>query len=175
MTTKETPKFEGKSKFEYTGKKIIAHLFEDGVEKRSTNLPEITDIKVYHSKDGAALLVTFGDNSFVTAVTRGSDEYSLENGLSICLAKKLLGDKCGGWTYSNNVYNKWMEHALKTVTNLEKKKEEAKKKEEEHKRFLEKVAEKKRRRAERRKQKAIEIQKEAYLRAMQEYKKSKKD
>lgn len=94
-----------------------------------------------------------------TATCDPKDQFSFEPGLTICLCKLFLG--------RHNYY--------KIVKNLTKKyKDELEKKnqEEQEKAIIErrkkKAIAKKKRRAERRREEQIEIQKEAYKRAMQE-------
>lgn len=94
-----------------------------------------------------------------TATCDPKDKFSFEQGLTICLCKLFLG--------RHNYY--------KIVKNLTKKymdEQNKKKREEEEKAIIErrkkKAIAKKKRRAERRREEQIEIQKEAYKRAMQE-------
>lgn len=166
-------KFNSKSKFEYNNasKTIVAHLYDNGFEYKRAYFSDIKEIKKHESEDGAAIVVKFTDGTVVSAVVRGSDEYSFETGLAICMAKKLICDKVGfadGEKYATNLYNKLIEHAIKFYNKQEKDKLIEDKKKKEHNEFLIRLAEKKRKKKEKRREEEIEIQKEAYIRALKE-------
>lgn len=122
-------------------------------------LSKIKDYKIYNGK---ALVVWFTDGSFTKAVVSNGDEFDFYTGLMICLFKKYLGEN------GSKKFNKMMEVAMKKLGDIDKNKE---------KQAEEKVlAEKKRRKADmkrkakalKRKEEAIDIQKQGFVRAMQE-------
>lgn len=142
LTERDTDLLIGRAG-EYTGK--LFHI-------------AIQDVKVYNER---TVVVEFKDGKSEKAVTDPDDVFSLETGIMICIMKKILG--------SSTAYNKVIEYALK-VKKRNEDLEMAKAKEKEMaeaKRV--KIEEKKKRRAERKREEAIQIQKEAYLRALTEY------
>ena len=86
-------------------------------------IPNIVDVLVYNDK---VVTVKFADNTEEKAVLNPEDNFSIEQGISVCIAKKLVGD--------SSVYNKLIDYALKVKKNNEVEKakklaEEAEKKE----------------------------------------------
>lgn len=136
-------------------------------------MPAIQDVHVYDGKDGkpAAIRIDFADGTHTTAVRQGDDVFSLEQGVAVCISKRLLEDLSGG--YGNSLYNKLIHYACKVYEDSRKEEEAWATIATENKRRLKKLAEKKRKRDERKAAKAreeqINIQKEAILRAMKEY------
>lgn len=120
---------------------------------------DIKDYKIYNNK---VLVVWFMDGSFTKAVVSDGDEFSLYIGLMVCLFKKYLGED------GSKKFNKMMEVAMKKLGDIDKNKE----KQNEEKA----IAEKKRHKAEmkrkakalKKKEEAIDIQKQGFIRAMQE-------
>lgn len=119
----------------------------------------ITDVKVICPNK--VVEVTFEDGIKEKAVCHDEDTFSLEQAISICICKKLIG--------GTKIYNKAIRDALKSY----EKGLELKKKEEEKQQLIERKREKRRlkkeRRAERKIEEAINIQKEAYIRAWKEF------
>lgn len=122
-------------------------------------LSKIKDYKIYNGK---ALVVWFTDGSFTKAVVSNGEEFDFYTGLMVCLFKKYLGEN------GSKKFNKMMEVAMKKLGDIDKNKE---------KQADEKaLAEKKRRKADmkrkakalKKKEEAIDIQKQGYIRAMQE-------
>ena len=151
---------ETKTKLEIRGGKIYANLFEDGYFKSEKYIiPDIKDIKV--SKN--VVFVTFADNTKVKAVLNAEDEFNLEQAISICITKKLLGDN------GSSIYNKLIKRAFEVDEQNKMKAEEARLKAEEEKRLEEEAIARERRIKQKKREEAIEIQKEAYLRAMREF------
>ena len=120
------------------------------------------DIKDYKIYNGKALVVWFTDGSFTKAVVSDGEEFDFYTGLMVCLFKKYLGEN------GSKKLNKMMEVAMKKLGDIDKNKE---------KRAEEKIlAEKKRRKADmkrkakalKKKEEAIDIQKQGFVRAMQE-------
>ena len=110
--------------------------------------------------------VTFTDGETEKAVCQEPDTFSLEQAITICVAKKMMG--------GTSAFNKEVRHGIK-IYNDKLKKEAADKAEQER------IAKKKAKDAEKRaarkakkelenKEKQIEIQAEAYVRAMQRMK-----
>ena len=136
---------------------IYVKHFKDGFFKSERKLmPEISDVNVY----GSTVVVSFEDNTKTSAVLDSEDIFSLEQGVSICLTKKLLGED------GHSIYNKLIEHGFKVIKDKKKAAEAAEKN---------KIAEKqaralKKARSERRKAKkreeTINLHAEAYKRAM---------
>ena len=146
---------------------------KDGeVQNTKTIMSDIKDIEVkYNGENSTVIFVTFKDGKTEKAVLDKDDEFSLEHGLTIILLKKLLSDK---GVDGNSVHNKLVSRAIKLYNKQEKEKAANAKKEAEEKAKQKRIEEK--RRAKKHKQAVadreyqIEIQKEAYLRAMREMK-----
>lgn len=123
----------------------------------------VDDVRTVYN-DGAPIgvIVTFADGAKEKAICdeRDREHFDLDYGITICLCKKILG--------GSSVYNKLMKKIHKEMERKKQLKafedalEEAKKRSEQ----LERQRAAKRRAAER--EREIEIQKEAYLRAMRE-------
>jgi hypothetical protein len=91
--------------------KIYVKHYKDGFFKNERYLiPDITDVKV-HNK---TVLVTFADNTSTVAVLDNEDKFNLEQGISICITKKLLGES------GSSIYNKLIKRAFKVIKNNEK-------------------------------------------------------
>lgn len=130
---------------------------------------DITDVKVI--VPNKVVEVTFGDGTKEKSVCKEPDVFSLETAISICVSKKIMG--------GSGAYNKAIRDGIKVYED-KLKKEEAEKLEQERieKKRAKRLAYKKRRAtrlaeeaeakkaAEREEQ--IEIQKEAYIRAMKQ-------
>ena len=95
----------------------IMHLNEYGC--LTEIMPAIRDVKVVKDK---VIIVYFVDGTQEKAVCAEGDTFSVENGISICLMKKLLNDMCG--CSGAGIYNNLVRHAMKKV-GAGKKKEEA--------------------------------------------------
>lgn len=110
-----------------------------------------------------ATKMTFVDGTVTTSVAQEGDEFNKEVGMMVCIMKYIFKGK--GY---NNMFRKWIKNADKR----EAAKAQEIKKQEEAKAIKERQAAKeaKRRaeRAERAREREIEIQKEAYVRAMRE-------
>lgn len=150
---------EVKSTLDLRGKTLYATFYKDGFKTSDkTLIPDIKDITVHNNH---AVIVEFVDGTIEKAVLHPEDNFSLEQGISICITKKLVGGSA--------IYNKLMERAL----DIKKHSEEAKAKKEaeaaERKERLKKYAEKKAARKERKREEYINTQKEAYLRALAEF------
>lgn len=143
--------------------------YENGAKKSDREImAEIRDIQVLNNR---VVMVTFADGTTEKAVLDDSDTFSVEQGISICMMKKILSYCTNG--NGNSVYNKLVDYGLKTYERItDSKKKSAKEKDEKvakAKRDAERVKRKKARKAAEQREYDIEIQKEAYLRAMREF------
>ena len=75
-------------------------------------IPRITDVKTYDDK---VVKVLFADGTYEKAVLSENDTFSLEQGVSICLTKKLLS-KIVGSDFSGSAYNKIVDYALRELS-----------------------------------------------------------
>lgn len=131
--------------------------FEIAAKQKS---PEIVDINII--VPNKVVEVTFADGTKEKSVCREPDVFSLESSISICISKKIMG--------GTGAYNKAVKRGVK-VYDDKLKKVAAEKAEQERiaKRRAKRLAYKERRAAKREqaeKERQIEIQKEAYIRAM---------
>lgn len=133
----------------------------------------LKEVKIITNEEDVAIgvKITFGNGDVQKSICSEDDVFNLEYGITICLFKELL--KLMGSHNESRDYNNMVRDVLKQCEKQElaQLEEEAKKAQIEYRRA--KRAEKKKRRAERKaaaeRERQIEIQKEAYLRAMQEY------
>ena len=130
-------------------------------------IPKITDVEVIDNDSVKVVIVKFEDGTFEKAVQNPEDTYSLEQGISICITKKLISK------YTNNEtreYNKIIRNAIKTMKNNKKIAKKKAADEQAAKARTEKlIAKKKARKAKleaEQREREIEIQVEAYRRAM---------
>lgn len=136
-------------------------------------MPDIKDVVINDEDDTSVVIVEFCDGTSERAVLSKEDTFNFEQGISVCITKKLLSMVCPN---GSGLYNKIIKRAMNVHKNrlyneakaLKKEKEEAERRERKHKKNEKRRA--KREMNEREKQ--IEIHKEAYLRAMREYNKS---
>lgn len=154
---------------------IIENVPFENTYQRIWVMPDISSIKVINNK---VVIMKFEDGTVEKAVTNDNDTFNLEQGISICLTKRLLDDKqCDG---GSSLYNKLVKHALEIYQkNIDKEKKEAEEKAEQEKEERAAQAEREARRIikeEKQKikekedmEKQINIYKEAYLRAMKEF------
>ena len=136
-------------------------------EDTSVLIPHIADVQVIDDK---VVIISFKDGTNEKAVLDKSDTYSLEQGISICITKKMLSMKTNG--NGSSAYNKLLNHCLKIYEDNRKAEEKSKADEwaakEKKKKAAEKAKSKRIKRANKEREREIEIQKEAYLRAMKE-------
>ena len=118
-------------------------------------MPEISDVRHIINKDDViGVEIKFADNTKQKAICSPNDTFNLEQGISICLFKKILED---GLITSNplckgrgtSIYNKLVNHAIKVMEKRIKAEEKAKKEEAEKKEKEQRFIEKKRRAEER--------------------------
>lgn len=154
--------------------KVMSRSISDG---RALNnyrvMPDIKDVQTIEDEDYNVKVVTvlFADNTSEKAVLHKEDVYSLEQGISICIAKKLLSMETDG--HGSSVYNKIIRHAVKVMNENRKEEQEIAHTTETIRRKIAKAAQKKAKQKAKReaakREEAIAIQAEAYLRAMREY------
>ena len=151
-----------------TRKTIRVATYKDGDIRNDIELMSaIEDVQVLNDR---VIMVKFSDGTTEKAVLDESDTFSVEQGIAICLTKKLLSTLTRG--NGGSVYNKLVEYGVKTYEAIEARKAEVAKENAEKaakaKRVAEKARRKKERKAAEQREADIEIQKEAYLRAMRE-------
>lgn len=125
---------------------------------RSITSAKISDVKIL--SPNKVVQVVFADGTREKAVCSENDTFSLETGITVCIAKKLLG--------GTKEYNKAIRNAVKIMERNEK---ERKEREERNKR----IALKHQKEAEKRRERKIKIQEEAYYRAMKRVETEKKE
>ena len=150
---------ETRTKLDIRDGKIYVRHYKDGYYEAETfAMSDIKDVTHYDK----AVLVTFADGTKTKAVLDDIDEFTLEQGISICITKKLLGKD------GDSVYNKIINRAFKVKQQNEAAAEKAAAGRLEKKRRKEAAAAKKARKKAKKREEQIEIQKEAYIRAMRE-------
>ena len=159
IKTKDKPE-ETKTELVSQGNSLVVKYYKDGYYKSSkTLMPDIKDVRTV----GNAVLVTFADDSFTKAVLDKEDgPFNLEQGISICLTKKLLGEN------GSSIYNKLIQKALKVKKQKEIDAEKAAKKKEEEKKKLTKDKAKREKRKAKKREETIEMHREAFVRAMRD-------
>jgi hypothetical protein len=136
---------------------IYVRHYKDGFFRSERKLvSDIVDVSVYDN----TVVVIFADKTKTSAVLDSVDTFSVEQGISVCITKKLLGED------GSSLYNKLITRALRVIKRKQKAEDDAAKKKEADK----KARELKKARAERRKAKkreeSINIQAEAIKRAL---------
>ena len=127
-------------------------------EIRNKKSVEISDVKIL--SPNKVVQVIFEDGTSEKAVCDKEDTFNLETGITVCIAKKLLG--------GTKKYNKTIRNALKTMERNEKSKKE---REDEEKR----IELKRQKMEEKRRERKIKAQEEAYYRAMKRIESEKKE
>ena len=147
---------------------LCAYDNDGNCEATSVLIPSITDVK---SIDDKVVIVSFTDDTSEKAILSDDDKFSLEQGISICITKKMLSMQTNG--NGSSAYNKLINHCLKVYENNLKAEEKVKADEQAAKEKEKKAADKARakriKKANKNREREIEIQKEAYLRAMREF------
>lgn len=145
------------TKLDVKNGKIFVKHYKDGFFKSDRYLmADIKDVTI-HNK---TVIATFADDTKTVAVLDKEDVFSLEQGISICITKKLLGEN------GSSIYNKLIKRALKVKKQNEKAAEKDKKEKEKEKKRRELALARHKKKMARRREEQIEIQKEAYVRAM---------
>lgn len=137
---------------------------EDNTAKKSKPVKnvEITNIEMYNDR---VVKVTFDDGSFTKSVCQENDIFDLDVGITVCLMKKMLDDGKGNGT---RIYNDIIRNAHKLINDkenekIEKQMEKEKQKKKAHKAMMKRQAKKMKA-----KEEAIDTQKLAFIRALQE-------
>lgn len=96
---------EVKSTINLVGKKLFAYFYKDGFKTSQKELiPDIKDVTVHKDR---VVIVEFVDGTTEKAVLHPDDKFSIEQGISICITKRLIGGSA--------VYNKLIDRAMKIM------------------------------------------------------------
>ena len=123
---------------------------------------EITNIEMYNDR---VVKVTFDDGSFTKSVCQENDIFDLDVGITVCLMKKMLDTGKGDGT---RIYNDIIRGAHKLINDKENEKIEKQMEKEKQKKKAHKAVMKKQAKKMKAKEEAIDIQKQAFVRALQE-------
>lgn len=146
-----------KSKLVECDDKLVAIYYKDGYKTgEKVIMPAITDLDVIQN----TIIMRFADNTKMKATFDSEGVYSLEQGVSTCITKKLLGEE------GSSLYNKLIEKALKVKKQNEEAAAKAQQEREETKRRKAKYQAQREKKKQRKREEAIAIQAEAYARAM---------
>lgn len=149
------------TKLDINNGKIKVKHYKDGFfDSERFVISDIKDVTVYNK----TVLVTFADGTKTVAVLDSEDDFNLEQGISICITKKLLGKD------GSSVYNKLIKRAFKVKKQNEKAVEDAKKAEQEEKRRKELALTRHKKKLAKKRDKEIEIYKEAIIKAVKSLK-----
>ena len=147
------------------GKLYLIYLDQDDNEIGTVDImPDIINVQ---KPNDTTVFVEFDDGTKEVAHLRDGDEFCLETGILICLAKKIFSNITG--VNGSTVYNKIIKYALSKLDYSKKEKEKAKK---EAKEFKKKIAEERRyysKLENKQREERIREMAEAYERAMNEY------
>ena len=146
---------------------LLRGTYKVHIDKGRIKSPEIKDVKII--VPDKVVEVTFADGTKEKSVCKEPDVFSLESAISICISKKIMG---GSSAYNNaikrgmKVYeNKLKEEAAEKAEQERIEKKRAKRLAYKESRVAKRAEEENQRKA-REREEQIEIQKEAYLRAM---------
>lgn len=161
---------ETKTKVFFKDGEIYAESFRDGVKICDNMIIEdIVDVRKFPENGiPKVVIVDFADGTSEKAILDEKDisTYSLEQGISTCIAKKMFSKFS---PYGSSLYNKVLKRALNVMEEKERTVEAVKKEIAESENRLRKQAEKRKKRKEKldamERERKIEIQKEAYIRA----------
>ena len=138
---------------------IYVKHYKDGFFQSERRLmADIVDVRVYDN----TVVVIFADKTKTSAVLDSVDTFTVEQGISVCITKKLLGED------GNSLYNKLITRALKVIKRKKKAEEAAAKKKEDEKKARELKKARSQRRKAKKREEAISIQAEAMKRAFAE-------
>ena len=161
FNTKKEPEVDPETKSIITKNQrnnLVANFYEDGFKKNCKELiPDIKDVTVHQNR---IVIVEFVDGTTEKAVLHPSDQFSVEQGISICITKRLVG--------GSSIYNKLIDRAVKVMINNDAERTKKAKAEDERKEYNKRRNERKARRKSERREEQIELQKEAYVRALRE-------
>lgn len=145
-----------KTEMVYKNGGIYVKHYKDGFFKNERRImADIADVRVYDN----TVVVMFTDKTKTSAVLDSVDTFTVEQGISVCVTKKLLGEE------GSSIYNKLINRGLKVIKKNKKAAEKAAKEKEAAKqaRALKK-ARSERRKAKKREE-SINIQAEAIKKA----------
>lgn len=161
FTKKKEPEVDPEMKSTITKNQrnnLVANFYEDGFKKSCKELvPDIKDVTVHQNR---VVIVEFVDGTTEKAVLHPEDQFSVEQGISICITKKLVG--------GSSIYNKLIDRAVKVMINSDAERTKKQIEDEARKERKKKNDEKKARRKAAKREEYIETQKEAYIRALRE-------
>lgn len=158
LTKKPEVRPDTTTKFDIKNGKISVKHYKDGFFKSErTIMPDIKDVKVYNN----TVMMIFVDDTKTVAVLDNEDKFNLEQGISICITKKLLGQD------GSSIYNKLIKRALKLKKQKEKEATKAENDKKEAKRRKEKALARHMKKKAKRREEEIEMHKEAYIRAIE--------
>lgn len=127
--------------------------------------PDVYDVKIiYNNGSPIGVKMYFSDGTTEKAICEEGDRqnFNLDFGITICLCKKLMG--------GSKVYNKKIETIRKEMERRAYEKVLSKERERQEKEAKQKARQEEARKKREAREREIEIQKEAYLRAMREFK-----
>ena len=141
--------------------------------KRSIIIPAIEKVSVYPDKDGKdkTVVIKFSDGTTERASTRHGDEFDLETGISLCIAKKMYATLARTPNGKSSGFSKIVHKAVKIYKNGIKEEEARKKRAAEEKLAEQRRIEKRKKRAEKRRQRKVNLLKDAFVAAFDETKK----
>lgn len=152
-------KKDGEVKFAYNPSGIF-DIVTDAV------IPEIEDVQSINDK---VVIVKFADGTSEKAVLSENDTFSLEQGVSICITKKILNKVLKGAS-GTSAYNKLVDYGLKVYDKKQKEIKEAiaakKAEKDAEQRKIDRIRKKRAKHKAKLREEQIEIQAEAYRRAM---------
>ena len=129
-------------------------------------IPEIEDVQSINDK---VVIVKFADGTSEKAVLSENDTFSLEQGVSICITKKILNKVLKG-ANGTSAYNKLVDYGLKVYDKKQKEIKEAiaakKAEKDAEQRKIDRIRKKRAKHKAKLREEQIEIQAEAYRRAM---------
>lgn len=153
----------------HTGKHLLVDIADsEGYRAETVDLmPDIIDVSIVENGGKKkAVIVSFGDGDAQKAVLCDNDEFSLEQGISVCITKKLLDMRTQN---GSSIYNKIVDRGLKVYKNRiqaeEKKAHEAAEEKARRERKLAKKREKSAKRAAAKREDQINILSAAIQRA----------
>ena len=152
-------KEDGEVKFAYNPSGIF-DIVTDAV------IPEIEDVQSINDK---VVIVKFADGTSEKAVLSENDTFSLEQGVSICITKKILNKVLKGAS-GTSAYNKLVDYGLKVYDKKQKEIKEAiaakKAEKDAEQKKIDRIRKKRAKRKAKLREEQIAIQTEAYRRAM---------
>ena len=157
LTRKPEVRPDTTTKLDTKNGKIYVKHYKDGFFKSERAImSDIKDVEVYDK----TVIVTFVDNTKTVAVLDMEDEFNLEQGISICITKKLLGEN------GSSIYNKLIKKAFKVKEQNEKAAEKAKKTKAEEKQRRELALARHKKKQAKKREEQISMYTEAFTRAM---------